>query len=92
MEVYVYRELGKPFNEWFDWVLREAELYDYGRYPAKGMGVWLPYGFKLRKNIIELIRKLLDSTGHEEILLPLLIPYNIIIKESEHIRDFEGQL
>jgi len=92
MEVYVYRDLGKPFNEWFDWVIREAELYDYGRYPAKGMGIWLPYGFKLRKNVIELIRKLLDSTGHEEILLPLLIPYNIIIKESEHIRGFEGQL
>ena len=92
METFVYRDLGKPFNEWFDWVIREAELYDYGRYPAKGMGIWLPYGFKLRKNVIELIRGLLDSAGHEEILLPLLIPYNIIIKESEHIQGFEGQL
>jgi len=88
----VYRDLGKPYTEWFDWVLEEAEVYDYGRYPVKGMGVWRPYGFKLRRYILEILRNLLDSTGHEEILLPLLIPQPILAKESEHIRGFEGQV
>lgn len=88
----IYRDLGKDFDEWFDWVIREAEIYDYGRYPIKGMGVWLPYGFKIRKYVIDLMRDLLDSTGHEEILLPMLIPDNILAKESEHIHGFENQV
>ena len=51
-------------------MLSEGVFYDYGRYPVKGMGVWMPYGYQLRKNIIEIIRSLLDSTGHEEVLSP----------------------
>ena len=82
----------KNFSEWFDWVLREGEFYDYGRYPVKGMGVWLPYGFKIRRAVIDLIRNLLDSTGHEEVLFPLLIPETLLRKESEHIKGFEGEV
>lgn len=80
------------FSEWFDRVLSEAEIYDYGRYPVKGMGIWMPYGFKIRQNVINLIRKLLDETGHEEVLFPLLIPEDLLRKESEHIRGFEGEV
>ncbi len=89
---FVYNDLGMEFGKWFDWVIEAAEIYDYGRYPVKGMGIWLPYGFRLRRNVIELIRRVLDSRGHEEILLPLLIPDYILAKESEHIRGFEGQV
>ncbi len=84
--------MSTSFSEWFDWVLREAELYDYGRYPVKGFGVWMPYGFGLRRRVIDLMRELLDSTGHEEILLPLLIPEDLLAKESEHVRGFEDQV
>ncbi|BCU71337.1 proline--tRNA ligase [Stygiolobus caldivivus] len=82
----------KNFSEWFDWVLREGEFYDYGRYPVKGVGIWLPYGFKIRRAVTEIIRNLLDSTGHEEVLFPLLIPEDLLRKESEHIRGFEGEV
>ncbi|ABU81545.1 proline--tRNA ligase [Ignicoccus hospitalis] len=80
------------FSEWFDTVLRESGLYDYGRYPVKGMGVWPPFGFKLRKLVLNIIRDLLDSTGHEEVLFPVLIPKTLLEKESEHIRGFEGEV
>jgi prolyl-tRNA synthetase len=86
------RKEGESFSEWFDYVIREAEVYDYGRYPVKGMGVWMPYGYAIRKNIIEMIRRLLDSTGHEEILLPILIPEDLISKEAEHIKGFSDQV
>ncbi|MEM0371492.1 MAG: proline--tRNA ligase [Ignisphaera sp.] len=82
----------KNFSEWFDWIISEAEIYDYGRYPVKGMGIWLPYGFKIRQKVIETIRSLLDATNHEEILLPILIPETIFRKESEHVRGFEGEV
>jgi prolyl-tRNA synthetase len=80
------------FSEWFDWVLERAEVYDYGRYPVKGMGVWMPYGFQIRKRALDLIRNLLDSRGHEEVLFPLLIPDWMLAKESEHIRGFEDEV
>ena len=80
------------FSRWFDWVLETAGIYDYGRYPVKGMGVWLPYGFQIRRRVVELIRFLLDATGHEEILLPILIPEHLLRRESEHIKGFEAEV
>jgi len=86
------KKYGESFSEWFSWIISEAEIYDYGRYPVKGMGVWLSYGFQIRRRVIELIRLLLDESGHEEILLPLLIPEILFAKESEHVRGFEGEV
>ncbi|MET1102038.1 MAG: proline--tRNA ligase [Pyrodictiaceae archaeon] len=83
---------SEEYSKWFDWVLEQAEIYDYGRYPVKGMGVWLPYGFQIRKRVIELIRSVLDPYGHEEVLFPLLIPETLLRKESEHIRGFEAEV
>ncbi len=80
------------FSEWFDWILDRAEIYDYGRYPVKGMGVWMPYGFQIRRRVTDLLRKLLDETGHEEVLFPLLIPDWMLAKESEHVRGFEDEV
>jgi len=80
------------FSEWFDWVISEGEFYDYGRYPLKGVGIWLPYGFKLRQAIIDIIRQLLNNTGHEEVLFPMLIPEGLLKKESEHIKGFEEEV
>ncbi len=80
------------FSRWFDWIIEEAGIYDYGRYPVKGMGIWLPYGFQIRRRVIELVREILDSHGHEEILLPILIPEHLLRKESEHVRGFEGEV
>ncbi len=80
------------FSEWFDWVLERAEVFDYGRYPVKGMGVWMPYGFQIRRRVLDLLRQLLDERGHEEVLFPLLIPQWMLAKEGEHIRGFEDEV
>jgi prolyl-tRNA synthetase len=80
------------FSEWYDWVLSEAEIVDYGRYPVKGMGVWMPYGFKIREKVLNILRTLLNNSGHEEILFPLLVPEDLIRKESKHIEGFQGEV
>ena len=49
----------KNFSEWFHNILEEAELID-SRYPVKGMSVWLPRGFKIRKYSLELLQNLLE--------------------------------
>ncbi|MGP3667539.1 MAG: proline--tRNA ligase [Candidatus Bathyarchaeota archaeon] len=79
------------FSEWYQYIIENAGIIDY-RYPIKGCGVWLPYGFKIRKNVISIICKFLDETGHEEVLFPLMITSEMIGKESEHIRSFENQV
>ncbi|MDI6820149.1 MAG: proline--tRNA ligase [Candidatus Hodarchaeaceae archaeon] len=81
----------KSFSEWFNGILRSADIMDT-RYPVKGLYVWLPYGLKLRNQVFGVIRQLLEQTGHQEVLFPLLIPEDIFKKEAEHIRGFEGEV
>ncbi len=83
---------SREYSRWFDWVIEEAEVYDYGRYPVKGMGVWMPYGFQIRRRIIELIRSILDPKGHEEVLFPMLIPEMLLRRETEHVKGFEDEV
>jgi prolyl-tRNA synthetase len=82
---------SRHFGKWFRRVLIEAGIMDY-RYPVKGMAVWLPYGFKIRRNMLQTLRNLLDATGHDEMLFPLLIPDTALAKESEHMKNFEGEV
>lgn len=78
------------FSEWFHNILEEAEIIDT-RYPVKGMHVWLPQGFKLRKHTLEIIGKVLDR-DHEEVQFPLLIPEDELAKEGIHVKGFEDEV
>lgn len=78
------------FGDWFRDVLINAGILDY-RYPIKGSGVWMPYGFKIRKNVLQVLRDLLDNTGHDETLFPLLIPETSLAQEAAHVKSFEGE-
>jgi prolyl-tRNA synthetase len=81
---------SEDFGEWFREVLMNAGIMDY-RYPIKGSGVWMPYGFKIRRNVLQTLRYLLDATGHQETLFPLLIPETALAQESTHVKSFEGE-
>jgi len=78
------------FSEWYNDLLWRAEVMDV-RYPVKGLYVWYPYGFALRKHVYQRLRDLLDR-DHEEALFPLLIPEQEFMKEAEHIRGFEDEV
>ncbi|MHA1339287.1 MAG: proline--tRNA ligase [Promethearchaeota archaeon] len=79
--------------DWLNEVLLRTEILDY-RYNLKGCGVWRGYGFKIRKNVLNIIRELLDNTEipHEEHLFPLLIPEPQFMKEAEHVKGFEDEV
>ncbi|MDI6643218.1 MAG: proline--tRNA ligase [Candidatus Hodarchaeaceae archaeon] len=81
----------KNFSEWFSDILRDADIMET-RYPVKGLFVWLPHGLKLRNSVLGIMRRLLEESGHQEVLFPQLIPENLFKKEAEHIRGFEGQV
>jgi len=78
------------FSEWFHNILEEANITD-SRYPIKGMAIWMPYGFKIRKYMLEKIKELLDK-DHEEVLFPLLVPETELAKEGEHVKGFENEV
>ncbi len=80
----------KNFNEWFHNILEEAEIID-SRYPIKGMSVWLPRGFQIRKYMLRTLEDLLDE-DHEEVLFPLLIPETQLGKEAIHVKGFEEEV
>lgn len=78
------------FSEWYNDILWRAEIMDV-RYPVKGLYVWFPFGFGIRKRVYGVLRELLDR-DHEEALFPLLIPENEFMKEAEHIKGFEEEV
>lgn len=78
------------FSEWYNEILWRAEIMDV-RYPVKGLYVWFPYGFALRKHVYQRLRELLDRE-HQEALFPLLIPEQEFMKEAEHIKGFEDEV
>lgn len=79
------------FSEWYNEIIERAQILDI-RYPIKGNYVWFPYGFKVRKHVLNVIRGILDETGNEEALFPLLIPETEFAKEAKHIHGFEDQV
>lgn len=78
------------FSEWYNELLLAGEIMDV-RYPVKGLYVWFPFGFDLRKRTYAIMRELLDK-DHKEALFPLLIPENEFMKEAEHIKGFENEV
>jgi prolyl-tRNA synthetase len=80
----------ESFSEWYHELLWMAEIID-NRYPVKGMCVWYPFGFALRRNVYGIIRELLD-VDHYETQFPLLIPEDEFMKEAQHIKGFEDEV
>jgi len=78
------------FSGWYNEILKRARILDV-RYPVKGEYVWYPYGLKLRNLIYNILRSLMDKE-HEEVLFPLLIRRDELLKEKEHIRGFEDEV
>lgn len=91
MTVAKRQKRDTQFGEWFRRILIDAEILDY-RYPIKGCGVWLPYGYKIRKLVTQLLRDLHDSSGHDEVQFPIMVTETNLRKEATHIKDFENEV
>ncbi|MCD1295574.1 proline--tRNA ligase [Methanocella sp. CWC-04] len=78
------------FSEWYNELLMMAQIMDV-RYPIKGVYVWYPFGFQIRKKVYNMLRDLMD-VDHQETYFPMLIPKPELLKESEHIKGFEDEV
>ena len=81
----------KDFSEWYHKVLEDAGVIDM-RYSVKGMLVYRGWGVFIIREMQDRLEKLLEEAGHEPCLFPVLIPDDVLGKESEHIAGFEEQV
>jgi prolyl-tRNA synthetase len=81
---------AKDFAQWYQDVIREAELSDAA--PVRGCMVIRPYGYAIWENIRDGLDARFRETGHENAYFPLLIPQSFIQKEAEHVEGFAPEL
>ena len=85
-------EMGEEkLSDWYHKVLEEAGIIDM-RYPIKGMLIYRKWGLFVVRAMQRYLEDLLEEHGHEPTLFPVLIPDNILGKETEHIAGFEEEV
>lgn len=78
------------FSQWYNQVVRKAELADYA--PVRGCMIIRPYGYAIWENIQRFMDARFKETGVVNAYFPLLIPRGFIEKEAEHIEGFAPEL
>ena len=78
------------FSQWYNQVVRKAELADYA--PVRGCMIIRPYGYAIWENIQQSMDARFKETGVVNAYFPLLIPRSFIEKEAEHIEGFAPEL
>ncbi len=76
----------QDFAQWYTDVCKKAELMDYS--DAKGFIVYRPYGYAIWEQIQKYFDQKLKDSGHENVYMPLVIPYSLLEKEKDHVEGF----
>ena len=80
----------EDFAKWYTDIVREANLACYSN--VKGCIVIEPNGYAIWENIQKELDKMFKETGHKNISMPLLIPENLMKKESDLINGFAPEV
>ncbi len=78
------------FSQWYNQVVRKAELADYA--PVRGCMIIRPYGYAIWENIQHLLDARFKETDVVNAYFPLLIPRSFLEKEAEHVEGFAPEL
>src|SRR2546430_9664657 len=78
------------FSQWYNQVVRKAELADYA--PVRGCMIIRPYGYAIWENIQRLMDARFKETDVLNAYFPLLIPRSFLEKEAEHVEGFAPEL
>ena len=74
------------FAKWYTDVVKAASLADYSN--VKGCIVLEPNGYAIWERIQNELDKMFKETGHKNVAMPMLIPENLMKKESDLINGF----
>ena len=78
------------FSQWYNQVVRKAELADYA--PVRGCMIIRPYGYAIWENVQRLLDARFKETGVENAYFPLLIPRSFFEREAEHVEGFAPEV
>lgn len=74
------------FAQWYTDIVKKAELVDYSS--VRGCTYIRPYAWAIWENIQDAFNKMIKSTGHSNMSLPMLIPESLLQKEKDHVEGF----
>jgi prolyl-tRNA synthetase len=80
----------KDFPGWYQDVVKQAELAEPSL--ARGSMVIRPYGFAIWEGIQRAVDDRIKATGHQNLYFPLLFPYSLLEKETEHVEGFAPEV
>ena len=78
------------FAKWYTDVVMAARLARYSN--VKGCVVLEPNGYAIWENIMHELDKMFKATGHKNVAMPMLIPENLMKKESDLINGFAPEV
>lgn len=81
----------EDLNEWFNDIIFKAELVDV-RYNLKGFTVFRPWSVFSMSKMFKIYEDKLNDTGHQQLMMPTLIPEENFLKEAEHIEGFTPEV
>jgi prolyl-tRNA synthetase len=84
-------DIENNFNEWYNTVVREAELVDI-RYNIKGFVVYRPLAVYTISKMFNMYEDILTQSAHQQVMLPSLIPESNFLKEAEHVEGFAPEV
>ena len=77
------------FSNWYNNVVR---LLVDDRYGVKGNVVLNPLATFILNKISEEIKKLLENSGHKQVIFPILVPERNFEMEKEHVKGFSPEV
>ena len=80
----------EDFAAWYTDVVKAAKLADYSA--VKGCIVIEPNGYAIWEKMQEILDKKFKELGHVNVQMPLLIPENLLKKESELVEGFAPEV
>ncbi len=78
------------FAQWYTDVVTAARLAAYSN--VKGCVIFEPNGYAIWEKIMHELDKKFKETGHQNVAMPMLIPENLMNKESELINGFAPEV
>lgn len=78
------------FAKWYTDVVKKAELVEYA--PVRGCMIVRPYGCAVWENIQRILDGKFKATGHENVMMPMLIPEGLLQKEKDHVEGFAPEV
>ncbi len=76
----------EDFPEWYQQVIRAAELADSS--DVRGCMVIRPWGYGIWENMQRDLDAMFKATGHRNAYFPLFIPLSYLEKEASHVEGF----